>query len=98
MNLSDLGFSDQFTEDILSSIFLIASVLLFIVILATINQLRHKFSAISCLELGIALFLFTVTADSQVRSIIFQNFVQPFLDMLLSPLRKLLESLLGQDS
>jgi hypothetical protein len=96
MNLSDLGFGNQFTANILNQIFLIASVLLFIVILLVINQLRHKFSATTCFELGGALFLFTLTADSQVRLAILQNLVQPFIDSLLTQLRKLLESLLGQ--
>lgn len=96
MSLSDLGFDDHFTADILGSVFLIASVLLFIMILLAINQLRRKFSATTCFELAAVLFLFTVTADSQIRSIIFQNLVQPILDKLLAPLKELLKLLLGQ--
>lgn len=95
MSLSDLGFSDHFIADILNSIFLIASVLLFILILLAINQLRHRFSATACFELGALLFLFTVSADSQIRSIIFQNLLEPALDTLLGQLMKLLELLLG---
>jgi hypothetical protein len=95
MNLAGLGFPDHFTENILGSIFLVASVLLFIVILLTINRLRHKFSATTCFELGVVLFLFSVTANSQIRSLIFQNLIQPILNWLLTPLRRLLESLLG---
>lgn len=96
MSLSDLGFGDHFTTDVFNSIFLIASVLLFIVVLLAINQLRRRFSATTCLELGVVLFLFTVAADSQIRSIIFQYLLEPIFNSLLTPLKKLLELLLGR--
>lgn len=90
MSLIPFGFPDHFTADILDSVFMIASVILFIAILLTINQLRHRFSATTCLELGGLVILFTIVADSQIRSIIFRNLLEPFIDSLLGPLKKLL--------
>ena len=84
------GFPDHFTADILDSVFLIASLILFIIILLTINQLRHRFSATTCLELGGLVILFTIVADSQIRSIIFQDLLEPFIDSLWGSLKKLL--------
>lgn len=95
-SLTPFGFPDHFTADILESVFMIVSVILFIAILLTINQLRQKFSATTCLELGGLVILFTIAADSQIRSIIFQNLLEPFIDSLLGPLKKLLGLLLSR--
>jgi hypothetical protein len=84
---NDFGFS----TNVINSIFLVASILLFLSIVLAINSLRRRFSATTCLELGALVFLFVITTDAQLRLFLYQNLLVPFVDELLAPLRRFLQ-------
>jgi hypothetical protein len=91
-----LGYFDpldgsDFSTDVINSIFTVASILLFISIVLAINSLRRRFSAITCLELGVLVFLFVVTTDVQIRLFLYQNLLAPIIEALLASLRRLFE-------
>lgn len=77
-----------FSTDVVNSIFAAASILLFLSIVLTINSLRRRFSATTCLELGALVFLFVVAADAQIRLFLYQNFLALIIEALLAPLRR----------
>jgi hypothetical protein len=81
----------DFSTDVINSIFAASSILLFISIVLAINSLRRRFSAITCLELGVLVFLFVVTTDAQIRLFLYQNLLAPIIEALLAPLRRLFQ-------
>jgi hypothetical protein len=95
MGLSNPVADDDFLAHIPSSAFELASIILFIAIVVTINRLRHRFSASGCLFLGVLMLLFTIAVSADLRFLIVQDLFASFFNSLLTPLRKLFESFHG---
>ncbi|WXG45602.1 MAG: hypothetical protein WED05_02730 [Candidatus Atabeyarchaeum deiterrae] len=88
-NPHDSILYSELGESVINLAFSVAAIVLFITILLTVNHLRRRFSATTCLLLGIELILFTMAADEQIRLLIFQDLIAPIIDSLLMPLQKL---------
>jgi hypothetical protein len=91
MSSSDSIANSGFLTDVVNSLFQLASVILFLAMLVTINRLRSGFSAAKCLLLGALMFLFTLAVSPELRSLIFQDYLAPLIDSLFMPFRRLFE-------
>lgn len=95
MGLFDPIADSEFLTHILGSVFEVASIIFFVAILVTINRLRSGFSATRCLLLGVLVFLFAMAVSAELRSLILQDLFASFVDSLLTPFRRLFETVLN---